>query len=247
MAIHCIAIKADFGVENADIVLAVDDQRVDLQHLAVLLDEELVERVAQLDCLLDLLALHSQRLRDAQSMEIADARRGVHIERNDFLRRCRRDFLDIHPALCRGDKRNTGSFTIHQHREIQLSLNFRAIFDVDRVDLFARRAGLVGDEGFAEHFADVRDNLFNRFDNANTARTVFVALEFSFAASASVDLRLHDPDRSPQFFGCGLRLRRFRNRASFRDKRSCLAEQRLGLKFVNVHSIVSPKELLRTK
>ncbi len=96
--------KADLGVEHLQITGVGHDQRVDLQHLHVLFGEGLVEQAHQLHALFDLLALQTQRKRDAAAVEALVAGGRIDGEAQDFLGCRGGDLLDVHAALGRADE-----------------------------------------------------------------------------------------------------------------------------------------------
>src|SRR4051794_4094757 len=84
--------------------------------------------------------------------------------------------------------------------EVELGGDVRAVLDIQTVDLLAGRAGLKRDERAAEHLLREGLDLLRRAREANPALVAGLRLlELPLAASAGVDLRLHDPDRAGQF------------------------------------------------
>jgi hypothetical protein len=68
VAVDGVAVEAELGVEYLERSTVGHDQRVDLQHLHVLLDEGLVEDAHQRHAFLDLLALEAEREGDAAAV-----------------------------------------------------------------------------------------------------------------------------------------------------------------------------------
>ena len=194
MAIDRVAVKAEFRVQNFQIAGVGHDQRVDLQHLHVFVDEGLVELTHQLDALLYLRAFKAEREGNAAAVIRLIAGGRIDGERQDLFRGLCGDLFDVHAALGGAHKRHARGHAVHQQRQIEFGLNAGTCFDVDAVDLFARRAGLVGHKGAAQHLLGFFSRFFDRFGQAHAAFFSGVGfLEGALAATTCVDLGLHDP------------------------------------------------------
>ena len=239
MAVDRVRVKAHLGVETLEIALVGDDERVDLEHLHVLLEEQLVERAHHRDALLDLRALEAQRERDAATVERLIARGRIDREAEDLFRRAGRDLLDIHAALGRGHEAYPRGAAIHQKGEIHLALDAGAVLDIDAVDLLARGAGLLGHEGAAEHAAGLLGGLLDGFGEPHAPRLAGARLaKFALAAAAGVDLRLDHPERTVELARRRLGLLGAQDRTAIRHRRAIRAQERLGLIFVDIHETV---------
>src|SRR6056297_2646068 len=239
VAVDGIRIKSHLGVEALEIALVGDDERVDLEHLHVLFDEHAVERTHQRDALLDLRALEAEGKRDAATVERLIAGGGIDGEAEDFLRRLGGDLLDIHAAFGGGDEAHPAGDAVHEQGEIHLGLDARAVLDIDAVDLLARGAGLLGDEGAAEHPARLFGGLLDGFGEAHAARLAGAGLlERALAAPARVDLCLDDPERPVERARGGLGLFAAQDHATIRHRRAIRAQERLGLILVDIHETV---------
>jgi hypothetical protein len=120
MAVDRVAVEAELGVQNLERAGVGHDQRVDLQHLHVLLDEGFVEDAHECHAFLDLLAFEAQRERDAAAVEGLVAGRGINAEGQDLFGGGGRDLFDVHAALGGAHERDAAGLAIDQKREIQL-------------------------------------------------------------------------------------------------------------------------------
>ena len=108
-----------------------------------------------------------------------------------------------------------------------------------RFDDLARGARLMGHERAAQHLLGLGLRLFDGFrktDAALVAGTGF--LEMPLAATAGMDLRLHDPERSVQLARCRLGLLGLQDGASVADRRSVVAQESLRLVFMDIHAAI---------
>ena len=146
------------------------------------------------------------------------------------------DRLDVHAAF-RGDHESDArGLAIHQSGEIELLLDVGAVLDVQTVDLLARRAGLDGDEGVAEHLLDEGLHLLHGLGEAHAA--LFASggfLELALAAATRVNLGFDDPQRAAKLVGGGFRLGHVENRHALGDGHAELLQDRLCLILMNVH------------
>ncbi len=236
MAVDGVAVKAHLGVKTAQVAFVGDDERVNFEHLAVFFGEQPVKRAHQRHALLHLLAFESEVEGDAAAMELLVAGGGIDREGQDLFRRLFGHFLDIHAAFGRADERDAGCLAVDEQGEVHFRRNARAVFDVDAVDLFARRAGLLGDQRAAQHFLGFLRGLFHGFGDPHAALVACVGfLEFALAAAASVNLRLYHPDRTVEFARGCLCLFRAHHHAAIGNRGAIAAQKRLGLIFVDIH------------
>ena len=94
-----------------------------------------------------------------------------------------------------GDLLQIGSLELNRKtREVQI--------DQQPVDHLARGSGLMGYQRRAEHLAGKRDDLVDRFRQPDAALFAGPGFtEFSLAAPAGMNLRLHHPNRAAEFLG----------------------------------------------
>ena len=151
MAVERVAIEADLGVETDDLVVLGHDQRIDLEQAHVLGRERGIELGQDLFDLLGEIARELERLRHAAAMMRHDAGGRIDREGEDFLRRLVRNFLDIHAAFGGDDESDARRLAIDQRRQIELSIDGRAFFDIEAVDLLAVRACLMRDQSRTEN------------------------------------------------------------------------------------------------
>src|SRR6516162_2233453 len=135
MAEQRVVVEGNLGVEDAELALLGDDQRVDLQHRHVLGDEGIVELGGQLLRLLGEVARQVQRLGDRAAVMAHDAGGGIDREGDDLLRRRMRDVLDVHAAFGRRDEGDFAGFAVDQDRKVELLVDVGAFLDVEAIDL----------------------------------------------------------------------------------------------------------------
>ena len=147
-----------------------------------------------------------------------------------------RHFLDVHAAFGRHDERHAAGFAIDQCGQIQLARDLRAIFHVEALYFFAVRSGLHCDERIAEHLACELLHFVDRLGKTHaTARTGRRFLELAFAATTSMDLRFHHPDRAGQCLGGFDGLFDGKRGGTLRRRYAIGTIEILSLIFVNVH------------
>ena len=165
-----------------------------------------------------------------------EALRWIDRDRGDFFRRVVRNVFDIHAAFGRNDHGHAAAGAVDQHREVIFFGNIDAVGDIQAVDLLAFIAGLDGDQRVAEHFLGIGCDIVDALGQANAALGIGAQfLELALAASASVDLRLHDIQRPGQFLGACNRFFNGQRGMTGRNADAVFREQFLGLIFVDVH------------
>jgi arylsulfatase A-like enzyme len=145
---------------------------------------------------------------------------------DDFFWRAVRHFFNVHAAFAGGNEGHLLRGAVGYHRQVILFLDIGAVFDVQAPHLLAQRAGLVRLELHAQDVAGARLDLVDRLGHLHAA---------ALAAAARMDLRLDHPHRATELL-CrldGLLHRESRNAA--RDRHAKLAQDFLGLVFVNFH------------
>jgi hypothetical protein len=150
--------------------------------------------------------------------------------RENLLRRFLCHLLDIHAAGRRGDERHAADLTVDEHRQVQLTIDFGALLDVDDVDRQPLGTRLVGDQLDAEHRLRVFTHL------VGTARQLDAA---GLAASAGVYLGLDDPQIAAELFRSGDRGSGGLDGNATRHGNAVVGKQSFGLVFVQIHWIVS--------
>src|SRR5262249_6134145 len=127
-----------------------EDQRIDLKQAHVLGYARLVETGDQALGLLGGIAHKAERPRRLTPMMRHDAGRRIDAKGDDLLRTGPRHLLDVHPARSREYQSNTRRLPVYQCGEIELLLDRRAFLDIEAVNHFAVRTGLMGDQRRAQ-------------------------------------------------------------------------------------------------
>ena len=144
------------------------------------------------------------------------------------------DVLDIHAAFRGNDQHRPAAAAIDDRTEIKLAGDRAAFFNQYAVDGLALRAGLDGDEFMAEDVGGDRFGLVTAADQLHAALRGDV-LDGSLAASAGMDLGLDDRHRPGQLDErIGGSLGSIGHKPAGHGH-ARLAEDLLGLEFVNFH------------
>ena len=177
-------------------IVGGDNQWVDFKHRHVFSYKGRIELLDQNARFLCKVTLEVKRFGYRAAMMRHHASRGVHREGNDLFRGRMGDFLNIHAAFGRDDKSDSSRRTVHEDGKIEFFRNIRTIFNVEAVNLLTVRARLNGNQRVAKHFLS---ELLHFVDGFGKAHAAFFAgsrlFEFSFAATASVNLGFNHPKR----------------------------------------------------
>ena len=232
-----VVVEADLCVEELQVAVRCDDQRIDLEEAHVLVEEGLVERREDGLRVGRGRAFELQGADDPGDIGGRDAGRRVDVDGDDLFGRVVGDALDVHAALGRDDEGDAAHGAVDEQRAVELAGDVGAGFDVEAVDGLAALAGLLGDEGLAQHLGGVGDDVGDGFDDADA--TLGIGAEFlepALAAAAGVDLRFDHVDRAGEGFCGGFRLVRLEDGDALADGEAVFTENGFGLMLVDVHS-----------
>ena len=229
-----VVVEAEFGVQAEQVVVTGDDERVDFEQGAVTGDEGLVEALQDSDGLGDEFAAQAEAEGDLAALEGGQAGQGVDGFGEDFLGGLGGDLFDVHAPCGGGHDGDFGAAAIDDQGDVQFSGDAAAVFDQDTGDQFAFRAGLVGAQGHAEHFAGDHADLFRGAGQFDAA---------PFAAAAGVDLGLDDPWAFTQALGPLAGAGAVVADVAVRDRNAEFPQDGLGLVFVDVHGALLGKIL----
>ncbi|MNX96617.1 hypothetical protein D3C86_1289400 [compost metagenome] len=239
MAEQRIAIERHLGVENAQMAIFHDDQRVNLEESHVLLIEGLVEDREQRLGVFRSNTLKLERLGDRGNVGVAHTLFRVDGDGVDFLGRVVGDSFDIHTAFGGNHESNLADGTVNQQRAVEFAGNVCAVFDVETVDLLAGVARLRRYQRVAEHVLGVGNDFVDRLCQTNAALGVGAEfLELALAAAASVDLALDDVERAGKLLCGSFGFFDLENGDAFSNRRAVALQKSLGLIFVNIHGII---------
>ena len=161
---------------------------------------------------------------------------GIDVDGDDLFGRVVGDALDVHAALGRDDEGDAAHGAVDEQRAVELAGDVGAGFDVEAVDGLAALAGLLGDEGLAQHLGGIGDDVGDGFDDADAALGIGAEfLEPALAAATGVDLRFDHVDRAGEGFCGGFRLVRLEDGDALADGEAVFAENGFGLVLVDVH------------
>ena len=231
-----VGIEADLGVEDEQLAVVGDGERIDLDLRGVGADEGLEEQLRYLLRLLRQIAVEAEREGDGAAVMRHEAGGRIDGEGMDLFGRVVGHFLDVHAALGRDDESDAAGLPVDEQGEIEFLRDVDAVGHVEPVDLLAGRPGLDGDQGIAEHLGGGGTHFVGRMGEADAALRVGPELpEPALAAAAGMDLRLHHVKRSGQLVGRSDGFIDAHGGKTGRNRHTELRQQFLGLIFVDVH------------
>ena len=237
MTIKRIAVKRHFGIETLDLTLLGHDQRVDFQHVHVFGDESGIKLGYHLFNLLGLITGKFQRFGNRTAMMRHDAGGRIHRKCVDQFRRMMGDVFNVDPAFGGSHKRHPRGDAVNQNREIELFLDVGTVFDIKPVNLLTRWTGLDCYQCIAQHFVGKLGRFSDAFGKTHAA--LFASgsfFEFTFAASASVNLAFHHIQRAGKLLCRSLGFGCLEHRHARRNRHAKLFQNRLGLIFMDIHA-----------
>ncbi len=162
VAEQSVAVEGNLGVENAQVAVGHDDQRVDFEKGHVLLDEGLVKRREKRLRIFSSSAVERESGGNLRHIVSRYTRFRVNGDCVDLLGRIMRNRFDIHAAFRRNDEGNAANRTVDQQRAVKFASNVGTVFDVETVDLLAGFARLRRHQRVAEHVLGVGDDFVDR-------------------------------------------------------------------------------------
>ncbi len=227
MAKERIVIRVDLRIQRDQLLIAVDDQRIDLDQAQVLFPEQTKQPHHDLAELFHLGAgqahakAHLTRLVRLQASGIVD------VHGDDFFRSFTGHLFDVHAPGGRTHEGNAAIGPVHQGGQVEFLLNIHCLGNKHAIDRQSQPPGLIRFYLHRQHALGFGTHL------------VVTACKLDatcLAAPAGVDLRLDHPHVATKAVRCfdGF-LRRVRDDA-FGHRDAVLSKQRLGLVFVKIHA-----------
>ena len=207
-------------------VVLGDDERVDFQHRRIEFLEGAVAAHERVDRRLHLRGLEAQREGDLAGLEGLHADGGFHADLDDRFGLLRRDLLDLHAALRRGNDHHALGLPVQHEAQIELLGDGDPAFDIETAHDLAGGAGLVRDQLLAQQVVSGFHHLVFRATELDAT---------SLAAATSVHLRLDDPQLAADFtraVGC---LFGAVGESALGGRYAEAGQDFLGLIFMNVH------------
>jgi hypothetical protein len=229
-----VAVEADLGVEGLDRSVGGGDEGVDLHHRAVLLQIHAVEPGDDGGHLL-LLRLVGETEAEGELTLVKglEAGGGIDEDFDDLLGGLGGHFLDVHSALGGSDEDELAGGPIEGEGEVILLRDVAGGGEVNRLDLAAGGAGLVRDEGVAEHAGG--EGLRFRVGGGDLHPALEAVGEGALAPSAGMDLGLHHNFAFRQVGEGGVKLGFAQRRGPGLHRDAIGGEEFLGLVLVDVH------------
>jgi hypothetical protein len=148
--IQSIVVQTNLGVQRHHLTISSHDQRVDLDHAAIFLDEQVVNAIHHLDQLVDFLLAHAHLEAQVAGLVGLEAGGRIDGESQNLFWTLGGDFFDIHAALGRTDQNDALFAAVHQTAQIILFSDVHTVLDQQLVNLDAFGAGLMGVQGGAQ-------------------------------------------------------------------------------------------------
>ena len=236
MPVQRVVVEVHFRVEREQVAGPGDDQRVDLDHRGIRLDEGFVQRGGQRDELVDLRSVEPDREPDLTRLERHEADPGLDMHADDLLGRRGGDFLDVHPPRGAGHQDRLAGGPIEQQADVQLARHVHAFFDEHPAHDAALGSGLMRDERHPEHVVGDCLGLVRRVRKLDAtafpaAACMNLGLDHHLSVSANP---LRDLARR-----CGVE-----RHLAARDGNAVPGKDRLGLILVNFHVPVRSRHLV---
>ena len=177
-------------------VVLGDDERVHLHHRAVAGDEKFVEILKKRRGIFEEGGRNTQHLGELARFIGLKADERINGKVENLLGCVLGDGFDIYAAFSAGHDDRCGNGAVDEDGKVEFFLDFDRFCDEHLADDAAVFAGLVGHEGFTEHFEGGITNLGGRFAKMNAAfEAVF---KCPLAAAAGVNLGFDDEVLSVQ-------------------------------------------------
>jgi hypothetical protein len=230
MAEERVVIERDLGVEGEEIARLGEDERIDLDHRGIGVDEGLVERSEHLRQLPGGRAVQPHAEGELARLERRHADAGVERLAENLLRLLGRDLLDVHAARGAGNDDRAAAGAIDEQADVELAVDLQPLFDQHTPDLLPFGAGLVRNQRHAEHLLGELLGFVRGLGELHAA---------TLAAAACMNLRFHDNDAAATAAGQPLRdvtgLGRGRGHFPSRHRDAEAREDGLGLILVDFH------------
>ena len=233
LAVEGVVVEIELGVEGDDLAVGGDGERIDLHEGAVGFDVEIPEGGEKLHGLVHLRAAQIEGGGDLAALVGLQAEGRVDELLGDLFRRLFRDFLDVHAAFRAGDDGVAAGATVEEDGKVVFLRDVHGFGDEHLAHQFAFRAGLVGDEGLAEHLAG---DLFRLFRGVHDMDAAFEAVfEGAFSTTTGMDLGFDHEAGSADLTRCGACFLRRAGDDALGAGDAEFFKQLLGLVLVDVH------------
>ena len=221
-----VVVEIHLGVERDHVAAASQNQRIDFGERRVGLVERFIKALQRGACFRQRRFGYADLARDGVGLAVREAARRINENLVDFAGRFGGDFLDVHAAFAARHQAHALGAAIHHHAEVELLLDIRALFDQQAPHFLPLRTGLMRLEHHAEDLACM---LFHFVDGS---RKLYAA---ALAATAGMNLRLHDPHLAAQTVGRRDRFVDAEARYAAGGGDTELAQDFFGLVFVYLH------------
>mmetsp|Transcript_37490 Transcript_37490/g.104185 ORF Transcript_37490/g.104185 Transcript_37490/m.104185 type:complete len:216 (-) Transcript_37490:221-868(-) len=201
----CVVIKANLGIAHDNTTISELSKWVDLDHSAITLDEDLVERTDAGRCRSCLVAFETHLQGHVFCLCLGDPVHNVHWHLDDCCWVGGGNVLNGSTACLATDHNGAAATTVHEDGKVLLVFDLEPLAEHNGIARLARCAGLLRDECLAEHFICIFRCLL-LLDDVDTALEV-ILLEVSEAPTTRQDLGLDDDLVAAEDLGG---LRRFR-------------------------------------
>src|SRR6184192_1302288 len=223
---HRIVVETHLYVEGEDMAVLDDDERIELHHRGVQVAERPVGAQDGRHRLVHLLGSEAETERELTSLERAHAHRRLDHLPQDRGRLPLRDLLDLHATVRMGHHDDPLMLAVQHEADVQLALDGERLLHEHAMHRQSLGAGLTGHQDLAEQILGGVPHVGIGGAQPHAP---------CFAASARVDLGLHDPAAATDFRRAIHRLLRAVRDAALGHRHAEAREQLFRLVLVDVH------------
>ena len=191
MTIEGVGIDIHFGIEGDDLILLGDDEGIDLDQRAVVIDEKFVQAGQDLAERLLQLLFDLQPEQHLVEVIAFDPGQGIDVNLDNPLGGLFRDLLDIHTTVLTGHNGDGGRVPVRDDGEVEFFLDIDALLHQNLAHQSSFRPRLLGHQGHAQYVARRLGNLFRCPAELHPA---------AFSTTAGMNLRFYGHGQT-EFFG----------------------------------------------
>ena len=227
LAVQCVAVDADFGVQAVQITSRGNNQRVDFYQCQIALFEQLGQTNEDLGELTDLLAFEAQFERELAALVRLSANQRVDFGFQDLLGRFFGNLLDLNTTFGGGHEHDAASATVNNRAQVKLLVDVGEGFNQDLAHRLAVFICLVGYQVLAQPLLGKLTDLFFALDQLYTA---------SLTTATCVNLGFHNPCITADFTSCVYSFLRSITGNALGYWQAIFSEKLFALIFMQIHS-----------
>ena len=234
LAIQRVVVEAHLGVEREHVVIARDDERIDLEQRRIRRDERVVHGTHEACGLGHGAPGESETVCQAPCLVGSQPQSWMNRLLEDQFRRLSRNGFDLDAALPTGHHDRPTRRTVEHEAEIELVDDVEPLLDERARDAPPGRPGLMCDQLHADDLGGQPLGFIGVGCQLDAA---------ALASTARVNLRLDDDRATAQASRGIASLFRGERHFAFRHWHSTVSENRFGLVLVNLHGCPSWRDV----